>query len=113
LNALEININQHQATRLKLSLDNFTRLIQNDWWLYSEAILLNNAADKIVSLFCSFDNFEETTTTTTPFGDITIKYSGCPMINYPLQISFPTLNFSEEKKNEFMDTHIHFMKKYI
>ena len=75
LNSLEIKINQDQATRLNLSLDNFTRLIQNDWWLYSENILLHNAADKIVSIFCSFDNFEETTTINTPFGDVTIKYS--------------------------------------
>jgi ATP-dependent Clp protease protease subunit len=113
LNSLETNINREQAIRLKLSLDNFTRLIQNDWWLYSEDILLNNAADKIVSIFCSFDNFEETTTVNTLFGDVTIKYSACPIINYPLQISFPTLNFSEDKKSEFMDTHINFMKKYI
>ena len=113
LNSLETNINQHQATRLKLSLDNFTRLIQNDWWLYSEDILLNNAADKIVSLFCSFDNFEETIKTTTLFGDITVTYSACPMINYPLQIMFPTLNFSEENKNEFIETHINFMNKYM
>ena len=45
LNSLEIKINQDQATRLQLSLADFTRLIQNDWWLYSEDILVNNAAD--------------------------------------------------------------------
>lgn len=113
MNSMEIKMNQDQATRLNLSLDNFTRLIQNDWWLYAEEILLHNAADKIVSLFCSFDNFEETTIINSLFGDITIKYSACPIINYPLQISFPTLNFSEEKKTEFLDTHINFMNKYI
>jgi ATP-dependent Clp protease protease subunit len=113
LNSMENNINLHQANRLKLSLDNFTRLIQNDWWLYSEDILSNNAADKMVSIFCSFDSFEETTIVNTLFGDITIKYSGCPSINYPLHVSFPTLNFSEDKKNEFMETHINFMAKYI
>lgn len=112
LNSLETNINREQANRLNMSLDNFTRLIQNDWWLYSEDILLHNAADKIVSIFCSFDNFEETITVNTVFGDITIKYSACPIINYPLHISFPTLNFSEDKKNEFMDTHINFINKY-
>jgi len=112
LNSLENKLNQDQATRLQLSVDNFTKLIQNDWWLYSEDILLYNAADKIVSIFCSFDNFEETTIINTLFGDIILKYSACPIINYPLQISFPTLNFSEDKKNEFMDTHINFMNKY-
>jgi ATP-dependent Clp protease protease subunit len=109
LNTLEIKMSQDQATRLHLSLDNFTKLIQNDWWLYSEDILLHKAADKIVSLFCSFDNFEETVVVNSLLGDITIKYSACPVINYPLQVSFPTLNFSEEAKNEFMDTHINFM----
>jgi ATP-dependent Clp protease protease subunit len=113
LNSLEIKINQDQATRLNLSLVDFTRLIQNDWWLYSDDIILNKAADKIVSIFCSFDNFDEINTVNTLFGDVTIKYSACPIINYPLQISFPTLNFSEDKKSEFMDTHINFMKKYI
>jgi ATP-dependent Clp protease protease subunit len=112
-NSLELNINRDQATRLNMSLDNFTRLIQNDWWLYSEDILVNNAADKMVSIFCSFDNFEETSIVNTPFGDITIKYSACPIINYPLHVSFPTLNFSEDNKNEFMNTHINFMNKYI
>jgi ATP-dependent Clp protease protease subunit len=113
LNSLELKINQDQATRLNMSLPNFTRLIQNDWWMYAEDILLNNAADKIVSIFCSFDNFDEITTVNTLFGEITIKYSACPLINYPLHINFPTLNFSEDKKSEFMDTHINFMKKYI
>lgn len=112
LNSLELKINQDQATRLNISLDKFTKLIQNDWWMYSEDILLNNAADKIVSIFCSFDNFDETTTINTLFGDVAIKYSACPIINYPIHISFPTLNFSEDKKSEFMDTHINFMKKY-
>jgi ATP-dependent Clp protease protease subunit len=113
INIMENKMSQDQATRLNLTLDDFNKLIQNDWWLYSEDIIANNAADKMVSIFCSFDNYEETNIINSPFGDITIKYSACPLINYPLQISFPTLNFSEEKKNEFMDTHINFMNKYI
>ena len=112
LNRLEEKINQDQAERLKLSVANFTRLIQNDWWMYAEDILLNNAADKMVSIFCSFDNFEETVTIHSLFGEITVKYSACPSINYPIQVSFPTLNFSEDKKTEFMETHINFMNIY-
>jgi len=111
LNRLEEKINQDQAERLKLSVANFTRLIQNDWWMYAEDILLNNAADKMVSIFCSFDNFEETVTIHSLFGEITVKYSACPSINYPIQVSFPTLNFSEEKKTEFMNTHINIYKE--
>jgi ATP-dependent Clp protease protease subunit len=111
LNRLEEKINQDQAERLKLSVANFTRLIQNDWWMYAEDILANNAADKMVSIFCSFDNFEETVTIHSLFGEITVKYSACPSINYPIQVNFPTLNFSEDKKTEFMNTHINIYKE--
>jgi hypothetical protein len=40
-NSLELKINQDQATRLNMTLADFTHLIQNDWWLYAEDILLN------------------------------------------------------------------------
>lgn len=33
-----------------------------------------------------------------PFENITIKYCHYPIINYPLQISFPPLNFSQYNK---------------
>ena len=113
LNTLENKLNQHQATRLNMTLDNFTKLIQNDWWLYSTNIINNNAADKIVSFYCSFDNYDEVVTINTMFGDIIVKYSVCPLINYPIDIKFPTLNFSEDKRIEFMNHNINFMKKYI
>ena len=105
LNTLETSLNQQQATRLDMKLEDFTKMIQNDWWLYAEDIIKHKAADKIVSLFCSFDNYDETVVSPTLFGDVTLKYSACPLINYPLQIIFPNLNFGEEKKKEFMNMY--------
>ena len=113
LNSLESTLNQDQATRLELTSERFAQLIQNDWWLYAGDIIGNNAADKMVSFFCSFDNYDETVVTQTLFGEIKITYSACPLINYPLAINFPTLNFPEEKKTEFFETHVNFMKKYV
>uniref|UniRef100_A0A6C0IH87 Protease n=1 Tax=viral metagenome TaxID=1070528 RepID=A0A6C0IH87_9ZZZZ len=113
LNSLETKLNHDQASRLNMTEDKFTKLIQNDWWLYSDDIINNNVADKMVSIFCSFDNYDEQVIVNTIFGEIQIKYSACPLINYPLHIVFPTINFSEKKKSEFMDTHINFIKKYI
>ena len=110
LNTLENKLNQDQASRLGMSVQNFTNLIQNDWWLYSEDIIKYKAADKIVSLYCSFDNYDETILVQTLFGDVQVKYSACPLINYPIHITYPTLNFAEDKKSEFMNTHINFMK---
>jgi len=113
INSLENRLNQDQALRLNMTVDNFTKLIQNDWWLYSEDIISNNAADKIVTIYCSFENFDETIIVQTMFGDISIRYSACPLINYPLHINFPTINFSEENKKDFIKNHINFMKNHI
>jgi ATP-dependent Clp protease protease subunit len=113
LNILETKLNQEQALRLNMSLPDFTQIIQNDWWLYGDSIIYNKAADEIISFFCSFENYEETVSINTLFGDVTIKYSACPLINYPIDIKFPSLNLGEERKKEFMDSHIHFTKKLV
>lgn len=110
LNVIEHKINQDQATRLNMSLTIFTRLIQNDWWLYAEEILEHKAADQLVSLSCAFENYEENVVIQTFFGDVQIKYSACPLINYPLQVKYPSIHFSENNKMEFMDKHVNFMK---
>jgi ATP-dependent Clp protease protease subunit len=113
LNSLETKLNQYQSKRLNMSEEKFIQKIQHDWWLYADDIIAHNAADKMVSIFCSFDNYDETVSVSTVFGEVQIKYSACPLINYPLHITFPSMNFSEDKKSEFMDTHVNFMKKYI
>lgn len=109
-NIIEHKINQDQATRLNMTLANFTDLIQNDWWLYTEDILRYKAADQLVSLSCAFENYEENVVIHTLFGDVQIKYSACPLINYPLQVTYPSTNFSENNKMEFMNKHVNFMK---
>ena len=109
-NIIEHKINQDQATRLNMTLANFTNLIQNDWWLYTEDILRYKAADQVVSLSCAFENYEENVVIKTLFGDVQMKYSACPLINYPLQVTYPSINFSENNKIEFMNKHVNFMK---
>ena len=113
LNTIEHKINQDQANRLNMSVANFTQLIQNDWWLYGEDILHQKAADKMVSIHCAFENYDELVVVQTLFGEVQMKYSACPLINYPIHITYPTINFSEKQKMEFMDTHIHYMKNIL
>ena len=100
-NMIENEINLHQASRLKMSLVDFTKKIQNDWWLYSSEIINENAADMVVSIYCSFPDYTEMINTTTMFGEVSTIYSACPTINYPIKIIFPSL-FSEYKKDEFI-----------
>lgn len=113
LNSIEHTINQAQATRLNMTLDTFTQLIQNDWWLYADEIIQHKAADKLVSIYCSFDNYDENVVVQTMFGDVHVKYSACPLINYPTHITYPTVNFSEKNKLDFINTHINFMKNIM
>lgn len=113
LNSIEHTINQAQATRLNMTLDTFTQLIQNDWWLYADDIIQHKAADKLVSIYCSFDNYDENVVVQTMFGDVHVKYSACPLINYPTHITYPTVNFSEKNKLDFINTHINFIKNIM
>lgn len=109
LNTVETQLNLDQANRMNMTTRHFTYLIQNDWWLYSNDIITNNAADKVISISCLFENYEDTIVVNTIFGTVRIVYSACPTINYPLNIIFPSINLSEEEKNDFMKEHIHFM----
>jgi ATP-dependent Clp protease protease subunit len=112
-NTLETVLNQDQATRLEISLEEFAKRIQNDWWLYAEEIINNKAADKIVSFYCAFENYDEQVTVPTMFGDVQLKYSACPLINYPINIVYPTASFSEKHKKDFVNTHIKFMQNHV
>ena len=52
LNSLETTLNSRQAERLKLSLKEFTDRVMNDWWIYGEDIILENAADQLTYVVC-------------------------------------------------------------
>lgn len=104
-NIIENDINLYQAARLKMSIVDFTKKIQNDYWLYSSEIIHAHAADEIVSIFCTFVDSTEMINTTTLFGEINTVYSSCPIINYPIKIIFPSL-FSEANKKEFINSKI-------
>lgn len=98
-NTIENELNLYQATRMKINVSDFIRNIQDDWWLYSSDIIKNNGADEIVSISCSFQNYQETVKVSTLFGEIKIIYSACPIVNYPIDIIFPSLYNDTDKLN--------------
>lgn len=97
INSMENTINEDQAKRIGISNDEFNYKINNDWWLYSTEIIDNKVADKIISIKCSFKNYDETLTFNSIFGEITVIYSRCPIISAPIKIVLPTINDSEYK----------------
>lgn len=51
--SVERELNQRQADRLKMSLEDFTSKVSNDWWMHGNEIMRNNAADGVVNVMCS------------------------------------------------------------
>jgi ATP-dependent Clp protease protease subunit len=113
VNTIENKLVNYQAARLGISPLEFTRLIQNDWWLFSKEIITYKAADKMVSVHCSFVNYNEIVLIPTMVGDVKVTYSACPLISYPISIIYPKLFEKTIDLDEFTNTHINFMKKYV
>ena len=105
-NQVEQELNGYQAERLKMTSDEFRLKIQHDWWLYSGDIISQNGADKMVTMSCSFTNFEENVTISTFFGDVNIVYSACPLISQPLKISFSNL-FPVDQRKDWMKSQLY------
>lgn len=88
INTMDIEIEQHQAKRLNLTLEDFKKKVDHDWWMFGSSAVANNAADKLVSVLCDFkiDNNEETVHTM--FGPVKLVFSNCPLARDPLEIKF-------------------------
>jgi ATP-dependent protease ClpP protease subunit len=76
INSIENELNTLQADRIGISVEEFTKLILNEWWLTSTESIKNNIADEIVSFTCNFPFQIETINN--------LEYSKCPIIATPL-----------------------------
>ena len=93
INSIKDQAENRQAKRLQISNVLFERKILTDWWLFGENILKNKAADEIITVSCIKELLQSDYTEThlTLFGNIKIKYSNCPLIRNPLEISFDNI----------------------
>lgn len=87
---LDTQLSQVQAERLNMTLEDFKKKTNNDWWMYGNTILENNAADEIVNVMCDFDYQNETFTVDymTMFGPVEVTFSRCPLIKSPMSVGF-------------------------
>lgn len=76
INSIEKELNTLQAERIGISVEEFTKMILNEWWLTSAESIENNIADEIVSFTCNFPFQIETINN--------LEYSKCPIIATPL-----------------------------
>lgn len=86
LNRLDKEITDVQSARMKTTSTEFDKLTAHDLWLTGKNAVEMNAADKIVGVVCDFTPTMTEKMVETWFGDLTLKYSSCPLMTYPLEI---------------------------
>jgi ATP-dependent Clp protease protease subunit len=105
VDGMEEEINIRQALRVGMEVSEFKEKIMNDWWVYGYQTVENNLADEMVFMLCDKDLIAQTTVTTihTWFGQVTLHYSGCPLLNYPREIVFGNDDVDTEDKRMITD----------
>lgn len=86
VNSMEDEINQNQADRIGISLEQFNEKIRDDWWLTAKQSVSEKVADEIVNIKCVFENTEQVTTIMTILGKLNIIYMKCPLVTSPIKI---------------------------
>lgn len=94
-----------QANKLSLDIKEFQNKITNDWWMSGFNIIKNNAGDKMVSVYCDNDivDIKEEIKNVSPFIDIKVVFSKCPLSREPLDIIINTKLESENNKKSLVD----------
>jgi len=78
-----------QAKRLGISYTDFKAKTRDDWWLYGKASVRNHTADDVVSVSCSNELVNKTTTErkSVLFWTFDVTWSNCPLIGSPLKVT--------------------------
>lgn len=93
-------IHQKEANRLKINFNDYENKIMNDWYIFGYDAIKENVADKMVYIKCDHELLNSTFNISynTPFGNIVLEYSRCPLIKEPL-----SYNITEGEKNDDCD----------
>jgi ATP-dependent protease ClpP protease subunit len=95
------DLNERQAKRIGMSLDEFNKKTMADWWLWDSEAIKVNAADEKVKVTCTKDLVDKRIIESFTFliFKVEIVFSGCPLISEPLSIDMPqdTINDADAK----------------
>jgi len=82
-------LEQVNADRMGLNIKDYQTLVVSDLWLYGKQGIEMKAADEVVSVTCNQSLFKKTVKETLRsfFGSITLEWSGCPLITYPVVVN--------------------------
>ncbi len=85
---LTTKLNQMDAARLEIPLDQFVNRVYKDWWMFDADIIKNKAADQLVLALCDTKLIKEKVvqTMSSGFGTATVTWSACPIITAPVAV---------------------------
>jgi ATP-dependent protease ClpP protease subunit len=83
------------AKRMKMSVANYKELIVRELWLTAEMSKSFRAVDRQVDILCSIEliNNLDTVVFNTFFGQLSVKFSGCPLFRAPVSVSSARIKY--------------------
>ena len=89
---LVTKMEEANAKRLRISLDQYTQLVKDEYWVDGEDAVRQGAADELASISCD-DSLKgvERETVQTMFGPVNLVWSKCPAVTMPLDFEFQGL----------------------
>jgi ATP-dependent Clp protease, protease subunit len=81
-------LEETQAARMGLKVEDFKAKTRNDWWMYGAAAVKNNAADKLAAVSCSKELAAKTYKENIQvfIFSINVTWSACPLIEGPVAV---------------------------
>lgn len=114
---------ENAAYRMQMSLNDYQKLIADEYWASGKDAVDDKAADRMVLLKCDESLLKkvEIVSVKSFFGEATLSYSGCPVITYPLEVQMKFSSFTNDVKKEEFERFINklitdkrtFVKDYI
>lgn len=89
------------AARMGLPLAEYQKLIHSEYWVKGPKSVKANAADRVVNVSCGSDlNGTYDDSIDTIFGPIKVTWSECPLVTYPVDISFASVYTRDSVEEE-------------
>lgn len=102
------------AKRLRISLDQYTALVKDEYWVDGEDAVRQGAADELASISCD-DSLKgtETEQVMTMFGPVDLIWSKCPAVTMPLGFEFKGLPEQEATVRNALSDYRQFRKSLV
>jgi len=86
---LVLRMENQNASRLGISMDSYTSLVKDEYWVDGEDSVRQNAADSLAYITCDSSlNGSSKEVVNTFFGPVELEWSNCPAVTQPLGFSF-------------------------